>query len=40
MSEAAIKHAKSEDVRKEARKAKEENEKSLRELQAKIKKEK
>ncbi|MGY2049114.1 DUF305 domain-containing protein [Methylobacterium sp. JK268] len=40
MSEAALKHSKDEDVRKEARKTKEENEKSLRELQAKIRKEK
>ncbi|MEE9483352.1 MULTISPECIES: DUF305 domain-containing protein [Methylobacterium] len=40
MSEAAIKHSKDETVVKEARKTKEENEKSLREIQAKIRKEK
>ncbi|MFY9290050.1 MAG: DUF305 domain-containing protein [Methylorubrum rhodinum] len=40
MAEAAIKNAKDEDVLKEARKTKEENEKSLKQLQAKIKKEK
>ncbi|AWN42556.1 DUF305 domain-containing protein [Methylobacterium durans] len=40
MSDAALKHAKDADVQKEARKTKEENEKSLRELQAKIRKEK
>lgn len=39
MAEAAIKNAKDEDVLKEARKTKEENEKSLKQLQAKIKKE-
>lgn len=40
MSEAAIKHSKDETVVKEARKTKEENEKSLREIQTKIRKEK
>ena len=40
MSEAAIKHSKDETTVKEARKTKEENEKSLREIQAKIRKEK
>lgn len=40
MAEAAIKNAKDEDVLKEAHKTKEENEKSLKQLQAKIKKEK
>lgn len=40
MAEAAIKNAKDEDVLKEARKTKEENEKSLKQLQAKIRKEK
>ena len=40
MSDAALKYIKDSDVKKEARKTKEENEKSLRELQAKIKKEK
>lgn len=39
MSEAALKHSKDETVIKEARKSKEENEKSLREIQAKIRKE-
>lgn len=40
MSEAAIKHSKDETVVKEARKTKDENEKSLREIQAKILKDK
>ncbi|MDN3626861.1 DUF305 domain-containing protein [Methylobacterium isbiliense] len=40
MSEAAIKNAKDEDLLKEARKTKEDNEKSLKQLQAKIRKEK
>lgn len=40
MSESAIKHSKDEDVIKEARKTKEENEKSLKQLQVKIRKEK
>ena len=39
MSDAALKHAKDVDVKKEARKTKEENERSLKELQAKIRKE-
>ncbi|MEL6065163.1 DUF305 domain-containing protein [Methylobacterium sp. DCY52] len=40
MSEVALKHIKDEDVRKEARKTMEENEKSLKEVKMKIKKEK
>lgn len=40
MAEAAIKNAKDKDVLKEARKTKEENEKSLKQLEAKIRKEK
>ena len=40
MSEIALKHIKDEDVRKEARKAMEENEKSIKEVNMKIKKEK
>lgn len=39
MSEIVLKHTKDEDVRKEARKTKEENEKDLKTLQAKMKKE-
>lgn len=40
MSEAAIKNTKDKDVLKEARKTKEENEKSIKELQTKMKAEK
>ena len=40
MSEVALKHIKDEDVRKEARKAMEENEKSIKEVNMKIRKEK
>ncbi|EIZ84364.1 hypothetical protein WYO_3245 [Methylobacterium sp. GXF4] len=40
MSEIALKHIKDEDVRKEARKTMEENEKSIKEVKMKIKKEK
>jgi uncharacterized protein (DUF305 family) len=39
MSDIVLKHTKNEDVRKEARKTKEENEKGLKQLQAKMKKE-
>lgn len=40
MSDAALKYVKDADVQKEARKSKEENEKSLKELQMKIRREK
>ncbi|KIU27450.1 hypothetical protein SR39_29820 [Methylobacterium radiotolerans] len=38
MSEAVLKHTKDEEVRKEARKTAQENEKALKELEAKLKK--
>lgn len=38
MSEVALKHSKDDDVRKEARKTKEQNEKDMKELQAELRK--